>query len=210
LDRLRRIEPFQELPPTPRAFFLVLVLGRRLGGGQLWRGRRLARRFLVGLRRVFDHGEAEIGGDAVELLEQLLAGVVVVDLIDLGGLLVAVEPVEHFEERGDRFDIPALDRHGRDPHRRPQAGKLQLGVVVVLVGEALGERLAHDLADALGRYPLLLGDLVVGRALAQAGEYARPSLHARKRGERPPFRGGTSFVFHVCLAFRPRLGGHWN
>ncbi len=201
---MSHFKSFRRRPPRASFPFLFPCPRPAARGEEFRRRRRLGRGVLLRFGRVLDHGEAEIGGDAVELLEQLPARVVIVDLVDLGGLLVAVEPVEHLEERGDRPDVAALDRIGRDLHRRPKAGKLQLGVVAVLVGEALRERLAHDLADALGREPLLLGDLIIGRALAQAGEDARPSLHARKRGERPPFRAGMSFVVHVCLAFRPR------
>jgi hypothetical protein len=43
-------------------------------------------------------------------------------------------------------------------------------MVGVLVGQAPLERLAHDLADALGRQPLVARDLVIGPVLAQPGE----------------------------------------
>jgi hypothetical protein len=80
---------------------------------------------------------------------------------------------------------------------------LQLGVIGLLVERAPLERLAHDLADALGGEPLLLCDLVISPALAQAGEDAPSPHHPRQRGE-PPLRGGNSLIFHICLAFEPR------
>ena len=51
--------------------------------------------------------EAEIGGDAVDLVHEPLARLVVIDLIDLGGPLVAVDPIDHFEERRDRLHSPS-------------------------------------------------------------------------------------------------------
>ena len=68
-----------------------------------------------------------------------------------------------------------------------------------LVERAPLERLAHDLADALGGEPLLAPDLVIGPALAQPGEDARPPRHSPKRCE-PPLPGRSAIIFHITLA----------
>ena len=75
---------------------------------------------------------------------------------------------------------------------------MQFRVVGLLVEEALPERLAHNLADALGRHPFVLGDLVIGPALAQAGENAPPAQNPAAHGE-PPLRRGNRLVFHIRL-----------
>ena len=103
---------FSGVPPTPQGVFSLSFLAAaglvRMSGLE----RAPASASPSG---VLDHGKAEIGGDAVELVEQLLARLGVVDLGDLAGPLVAVEPVEHFEERRYRPDV------ARRPPRSPPA-----------------------------------------------------------------------------------------
>jgi hypothetical protein len=72
------------------------------GGRSFRRFSRLGRR----PRRV----DTQIGGDAAELAHQFAARLVVVDLDGLRGQLVAVQPVEHLHERGDRRDVAVGDR----------------------------------------------------------------------------------------------------
>src|SRR5271165_6114727 len=62
--------------------------------------------------------------------------------------------------------------------------------------------LPDDLAHALGRQPLMGGDLVIGPALAQPSENAPRPQHPPMRGE-PARERRRPFVNHACLAWPP-------
>ena len=72
----------------------------------------------------------------------------------------------------------------------------------LFVDDALFERLADDLAHALGRQPLMGSDLVIGPALAEPRENAPPPQDPPVRGE-PARQRRRPVVDHACLAWPP-------
>ena len=76
-------------------------------------------------------------------------------------------------------------------------------MIGLVVDEAPGERLPHDLADPLRRDLLLAGDFVIGVALAQAGEDA-PAPQRRPARVKPPLLlDSRRHVAHIRLAYPP-------
>jgi hypothetical protein len=71
------------------------------------------------------------------------------------------------------------DRFAHPPHPRPKADQLQFGVLGPVIDDSPLERVADDLAYALGREPLVGGDLVIGPTLAEPRENAAPPQDAR-------------------------------
>jgi hypothetical protein len=51
-----------------------------------------------------DFVDPKVGGDAIHLVQELLAGFVVIDLVGAVDDLIAVEPFERLEIRRDRRD----------------------------------------------------------------------------------------------------------
>ena len=81
-------------------------------------------------RRVrHDFIDAEVGGDAVDLVEKLLARFVVIDLIGAGDGLVTVEPVEHFEIGRDSRHSPAATASAASCITGSEAVQLQLRMI---------------------------------------------------------------------------------
>src|SRR5208283_4755653 len=183
---------------------ISLSLPSRLGTGErrhlAARGRRFRRFGRLGRRpRLVD---LQIGGDPVDLVHELAARLVVVNLDGLRGSLVAIEPVEHLHERRDRRDVALGDRFAGEPHRRLKAGQLQFGVLRAFVDDAPRERLPDDLAHALGREALLACDLVIVPALAEPRENAPPPQDPPMRVE-PARERRRPVVDHACLAWPP-------
>src|SRR5689334_1627166 len=108
--RLRRVRLSANLRRTRPVRALPLGLARLAGGK----------------RRGHDLADAEVGRHAVELVQYLLARVVVILLVGAGCRLVTVEPVERLEIRADRRNIACRDRLGPELHRGRQAVQLQL------------------------------------------------------------------------------------
>ena len=108
---------------------------------------------------------------------------------------------DQFEERGNRLHVAIGDRDAGDLHRLREPGQLQFGVIRLVVDEAPGERLPHDLADPLGRDLLLPGDFVMGVPLAQAGEDAALAEDPAARVKPPHLpRRSRRLVAHIRLA----------
>jgi hypothetical protein len=144
----------------------------------------------------------EIGGNAIDLLEQLLARLVVIGLVGAGDGLVAVEPVEHLEIRGDGRHVARGDRLGRELHHRREAVQLQLGVRGAAVDRPFLQHVGDDLADAFAAHALFGRDFLVAQALAQAGEDPPPPQHRPMRAQ-PPAPGGRHLLNHACLFAPP-------
>ena len=193
MDFHGRIEPFQRLAPTPHGIFSF---------SSSFPAATSASRLRQAPRSPSPHVQAEIGGDAVDFVHEPLARLVVIDLTDLGGPLVAVDPIEHLEERRD-----SLPRRRRPPRWRSaspaRAWPLQFGVIRLVVDDATGERLPHDLLDPLRRDLLLAGDFVIGVALAQAGEDAASAEDPAARVKPPSFPGNRRLIAHIRLAPPP-------
>ena len=125
---------FKGLRRPLRAFFFLPLIPRR---DLRILARRVARSAAV--------SRSEIGGDAVDLVEEPRR-LVVIDLLTSAARWQRVEPTSStFEERRDslrrrRPPAPAIRIAG--PSRLP----LQLGVIGLVVDDALGERLPRDLA----------------------------------------------------------------
>ena len=148
--------------------------------------------------------DAEVGGDPVDLVEQLLARFVVIGLVGAGDRLVAIEPVEHLEVGRDGRHVARGDRFGRELHHRREAVQLQLRVVGAAVDRPFLQNLGHDLANARAGHALLARDLIVAQALAQARENSPPPQNHALRAHPPP-RSRRRLLNHACL-FAPPAG----
>jgi hypothetical protein len=65
--------------------------------------------------------DSEVLGEAVDLVHELLARLVVIDLVGAGDDLVAVEPVKRLEIRRDRGNVAARDARGCELYRLNRA-----------------------------------------------------------------------------------------
>jgi hypothetical protein len=115
---------------------------------------RLVSRKLAGLLQVRLHRgfevlvDPEVLGETVDLVQELLARFVVVDLVGAGGGLIAIEPVERLEIRADRRDVARSDGLGRELHHRSETVQLQLRMLRSAVDRPLLQLLRDDLPDA--------------------------------------------------------------
>jgi hypothetical protein len=113
----------------------------------------------------------KVFGGPIKLVEKVLARLVAGDRLNLGGALAAVELVENLEERGDRLDL--LEKRLLDKETdRAKPWSARLKQAMRLAAEWVANGFPHDLADALSRQALVARDLLIGPALAQAGENA--------------------------------------
>jgi hypothetical protein len=129
----------------------------------------------------------EIGGDAVNLVEQALPLFRPIAVFYRDCILVLVEPVNHPDERADGLEVPAPDRFSDETQGWHEAFELQMRVVGASIDDPLAENLRDDLADPLGADALLPGDLVIGPTFAQRAKmrFLRSSLVrtlSRRRG----------------------------
>ena len=92
-------------------------------------------------------------------------------MFELGGAPAAIEPVENIEERGNRLDL--LEQRLLDEETdRAKLRLARLKQAMRLAAGSVANGLPRDLADSLSRQPLVAGYLLIGPALAQAGENA--------------------------------------
>src|ERR1700722_17580836 len=194
----RRVRLVHEFGRTLRLRFLPLA---RLIGGNL-----------AGLLQVRLHRRsevlvnAEVLGEAVDLVHELLAGLVVIDLVGAGDRLVAIEPVERLEIRRDRGKVAGGDPLCRKLNRWSEAVQLQLRMLGPAIDPALPQLLRNDLPDA-GRTHALFGrGLVIGEALAQLGEHApSPEHHAMRAHPSAPH--GRRVFSHPISPYATRTSG---
>jgi hypothetical protein len=75
-----------------------------------------------------DFVDPKVGGHAIDLVQELLAGFVVIDLVGAGDGLIPIEPIERLEVerleiRRDRRDIARRDGLGPKLHSGGKAGR---------------------------------------------------------------------------------------
>src|ERR1700733_13423198 len=92
--------------------------------------------------------DAEVLGEAVDLVHEFLARFVVIDLVGPRDDLIAVEPVERLEIRRDRGKVAGGDARGRELNRWSQAVQLQLRMLGPAIDPALLQLLRNNLPDA--------------------------------------------------------------
>ena len=140
--RLRRVRLFDKIGRTlrlrPLSFGLDrLVIGNFADGLQV----RLHRRGEVLV-------DAEVLGHAVDLVRELLARLVVINLVGGGDGLITVEPVERLEIRGDRGNVAGGHGSGRKLNRGSKTVQLQLRMLRATVDRPLLKLPRDDLPDA--------------------------------------------------------------
>src|ERR1700722_1129652 len=140
MGRLRRVRLFDKVERTRRLRPLGLappIRGQPAGLLQM----RLHRR---GEALV----DAEVLSETVDLVHELLARIVVINLVGAGDGLIAVEPVERLEIGRDRGNLARRNGFGGELNRWSEAVQLQLRMLGPAVDPALLQLLRNDLPDA--------------------------------------------------------------
>src|SRR5262249_55754606 len=114
----------------------------------------------------------EIVGDAIDLIEELLARFVVIFLAGDGDRLVAIEAVQRLEVRVDSDDLAGGVGAGPGLPRRGETAKWHFRMVGAAVDRPSLHLLGHVLPNARAAPPFLLGVFLMGDPPAQRGKDA--------------------------------------